>query len=149
MPSALPVDSLRLDLDALAKAGQRWQQSLERQQGLTQELARQRLDPPCCLALSRGQSMSIALISVYQPSIDGTISLQIWKPGKRSVPPDPGDAWFGWDPTTSNGWLMAWPGRGGPLFSWSIQVVTAKDSGILEDVRPSMERVLSNSAWMT
>ena len=38
---ALPVDRLRLDLDALVLAGKGWQRSIERQQRLTNALSRQ------------------------------------------------------------------------------------------------------------
>ena len=78
---ALPVDSLRLDLDALAQAGQRWQQSLERQQGLTRELARERLDSPL-LSRSKLPTANVHRRDLGLPTEHrrDDLNLQIWTP---------------------------------------------------------------------
>ena len=102
---ALPVDSLRLDLDALAKAGQRWQQSLERQQGLTQELARQRLDQPLLSGSQQG-SVTVHRLDVGVPTEHrrDDLKLQIWTPEQAQ----------------RSSWILVMPGLGGDPdhFQW-------------------------------
>ena len=95
---ALPVDSLRLDLDALAQAGQRWQQSLERQQGLTRELARERLDSPL-LSRSKLPTANVHRRDLGLPTEHrrDDLNLQIWTPEQAQ----------------RSSWILVMPGLGG------------------------------------
>lgn len=95
---ALPVESLRLDLDALVQAGQRWQQSLQRQQAFTRELARQPV------VHSRSFASGTDAVAVRRHVVElatqhrrSDLALQIWTPER---------------PQRSN-WVLMMPGLGG------------------------------------
>ncbi|MGB1776667.1 MAG: alpha/beta hydrolase [Synechococcus sp.] len=95
---ALPVESLRLDLDALVQAGQRWQQSLERQQGFTRELARRPVVSPRTVA---APSASVPIrrhaMDLSTQHRSGDLTLQIWSPQQAQ----------------RDRWVLLMPGLGG------------------------------------
>ena len=130
---ALPVESLRLDLDALVQAGQRWQQSLERQQELTRQLARQPVLSPRIVA---APTVSVPIrrhaIDLSTQHRSGDLTLQIWSPQQSQR-----DSWvllmpgLGGDPDH-----LLWLADGVARAGWSVVVLEhpGSDSAAIQEL---------------
>ena len=97
---ALPVDRLRLDLDALVLAGKGWQRSIELQQRLTNALSRQPTTPqPVAAPPDRLDRQRVRFSTVRLPTDhrERDLTLQIWLPRLSS----------------RSTWVLVMPGLGG------------------------------------
>ena len=103
---AIPGEQLRLDLDALVQAAERWRRQIKRHQALLDDLGRRRAELPSAAEIRTARpDATKAVVSLSVAHRDAPLEVQTWLPRRRR---DDGL------------WLVMMPGLGGnpEHFQW-------------------------------